>query len=208
MNLNELFPLSYCTNMDYRPDRWEQAQQEISKVGITPIRASGVIWNGTENKVYNGYIGCGLTHLNCLKLALEKNESVLMFEDDVLFINDYLNTINSAIEELPTDWDMFYLGGNICRSIFRFSEHLGRLTHAQATHAYGVNKIFLPYLVSHLETRKDAIIDVIYGNEIIPRNKCFITIPMVAIQRNGQSDIEGKNIDFNWMEQRFKEQLI
>jgi hypothetical protein len=208
MNLNELFPLCYCTNMDYRPDRWVQAQQEIAKVGIVPQRASGTIWTGTGDTRYNGWIGCGLTHLRCLKLALEQNQNVLMFEDDVLFISDYTNIIPAALDELP-EWDMLYLGGNICRSIFRISSHLGRLTYAQATHAYGVNKTFLPEIIKVLESRFGQIIDKIYADEIIPGNRCFITVPMVAVQRTGKSDIEGRDVSYeDWMVQRFNEQLI
>lgn len=208
MNLNDLFPLMYYTNMSYRPDRNIQAQAEFAKLGISPIRIEGEIYNGTPDKVFNGYIGCGFTHLKCLKLAREQNENLLMFEDDVVFINDYMNIISRALEELP-EWDMFYLGGNICSTIYQVSTHLGKLTHSQSTHAYGVNKEFLDQLISIIEPRcRNEIIDVVYGNEVIPNNNSYITIPMVAIQREGFSDIENKTLNYNWMEERFYNNLV
>jgi GR25 family glycosyltransferase involved in LPS biosynthesis len=209
MVIKDFFPFSYCTNMDYRPDRWIQAQEEIAKIDMHPQRISGVVFNSeTNNKIRNGYIGCGLAHLNGLKLAREQDQNVFAFEDDILFIHDYINIINKALEELPENWDMFYLGGNICAPVTQVSDHLGRLSHAQATHAYGINKNFLNYLIDYLEPNKfTKVIDGVYANEIIPNHNCFITIPMVAIQRSDYSDIEGTNREFTWMEERYNSQL-
>ncbi len=209
MQLSELFPLVCCTNMDYRPDRWAYAQQELSKLGLIPTRIPGVIYTNTSSTVLNGQIGCGLAHLNGLKLAKEENTNVLMFEDDVKFINDYPNIIQGALAELPDCWDMLYLGGNICRSIFQISSHLGKLTHAQSTHAYGVNKDFIDIILNTEDRILQRPIDLIYADELIPGNNCFILIPMVAIQRTDHSDIEGRKVDYSsWMEKRFYEQLI
>ena len=209
MKLNELSPLSYYINLDYRPDRNTYAQQEIMKLGLIPIRIPGVIYTETNNTVFNRQIGCGLAHLNGLRLAKEQNQNVLMFEDDVKLINDYTNIIQGALTELPEQWDMLYLGGNICSSIFQISTHLGKLTHAQSTHAYAINKNFLDRLINHIEPRiTTTIIDVMYANDIVPSHNCYITIPMVAVQKSGYSNIEERNVSYqDWMETRFYEQL-
>ena len=208
-NLSEIFGLVCYTNMSYRPDRNIYAQQEISKLGLTPTRIPGIIYTGTNSSIRNGQIGCGLAHLNGLRLAKEQNQNVLMFEDDVKFINDYSNIIQGALDELPEQWKMLFFGANVCSSIFQVSPHLGKLTHAQATHAYAVNKNFLDKLINYLEPRiTTTIIDVIYANEIVPANNCYITIPMVAVQKSGYSNIEERNVSYqDWMETRFYEQL-
>jgi GR25 family glycosyltransferase involved in LPS biosynthesis len=209
MQLAELFPLVCYTNMDYRPDRNTYAWQEISKLGLIPVRIPGVVYTGTNSTVLNGQIGCGLAHLNGLKLAKERNQNVLMFEDDVKFINDYPHIIQDALNELPEQWDMLYLGGNICRSIFQVTPHLGKLTHAQSTHAYGVNRNFLDKILNSENRILQRPIDLIYAEELIPANNCYITIPMIAIQKTDFSNIENRKVDYSsWMEYRFYEQLI
>lgn len=210
MKLSDLFPLCTYTNMDYRPDRNSQVLEELTKVGITnPTRLSGVVWEGSSNKTFNGQIGCGLAHLKGLKLAKELNQNVIMFEDDVLFINDFNTIISNALDELPEDWCMIYLGGNICRSIFQVSDHLGKLTHAQSTHAIGINKNFLDRILSMEDKFYTNVIDVMYGSELVPSSNCYITIPMVAVQRSDFSNIENRKVEYaSWMEQRFYEQLI
>jgi GR25 family glycosyltransferase involved in LPS biosynthesis len=208
--LNEIFPLVYFTNMDYRPDRRAQIEHLlVHGLHVSPVRMPGVVYTGTSNKRWNGFIGCGLCHLEILKVAQAQNQNILIFEDDALLINDYTNIIQNAINELPENWDMLYLGGNICSHITRVSSHLGRLTHAQSTHAYGVNKNFLDELIDYLEPRKyTQVIDITYASEIIPTHNCFITIPMIAIQRADKSDIEGQFVNYpSWMEARFFEQL-
>ena len=208
MKLVELFPLVCYTNMDYRPDRNTYAYQEISKLDVSPTRISGVVYTGTSSKVLNGQIGCGLAHLNGLRLAKERDVNVLMFEDDVKFINDYPNIIQGALDELPEQWDMLYFGGNICRSIFQVSEHLGKLTHAQSTCSYGVNKNFIDTILNMESRILQRPIDLVYAEELIPSHNCYITIPMVAVQKSGYSNIEERNVSYqDWMETRFYEQL-
>ena len=52
--------------MDYRPDRLEHAQSELSKVGLFDMatRFSGII-----DSTKNGAIGCTRSHIECLKFA-------------------------------------------------------------------------------------------------------------------------------------------
>jgi GR25 family glycosyltransferase involved in LPS biosynthesis len=208
MEINKFFTQCYVTNMSYRPDRLAQATEEIRKLELGFIREEGIIYTGTPNPQWNGWIGCGLCHYNILTKA-NRDQHILIFEDDFLLINDYKNTLESAIDELPEDWCMLHLGGNICRPIVRYSEHLGKTSHVQATHAYAVNKNFIPTLIEELtpvlETR---IIDTFYADNIVPKYECYITIPMVAVQRDDYSDIDSKAVSYrSWMEQRYWDNL-
>jgi GR25 family glycosyltransferase involved in LPS biosynthesis len=196
--------------MSYRPDRNEQIIKEIDKIGISPLRIEGEIYTGTNDKRWNGWIGCGLTHLKILKLAQKYETNVMIFEDDCQWINNFKNILNKAFDDLSTlNWDMIYLGGNICKPIQQITPHLGKLSHAQSTHAYGVNKNFINKLIDIIEpniTKK--IIDVMYGEDVIPNNNCYITIPMIAMQKSDYSDIEGGYVSYEWMEQRFYDNLV
>lgn len=203
------FDKIYCTNMSYRPDRWQQVLVEFDKLGIKGkvIRFEGIESYG--NDAYkNRWMGCNLSHLNILEHS--DNERVLIFEDDVIFINDFKNILQSAIEELKEkEWGMFYLGGNICGSITQETEHLGRLSHAQSTQSYAVNKNFNKEILKYKELFYDKQVDLVYAQNIIPNYPCYITIPMVTLQRSDYSDIEQRNVNYDsWMEQRYFDNLV
>lgn len=58
-----------------------------------------------------GQIGCALSNFLVQKEILDRQlERVLILEDDAQLISDRLPVFNKAIKELPTDWDLFYLG--------------------------------------------------------------------------------------------------
>lgn len=207
--LNKFFDLIYCINLDTRKDRWEDSQKEFKKLDLKVERFSGIVYTETSDPFWNRCIGCHLSHLAILKLAKSLNKSVFIFEDDIKFINNYSEVLNKSLEELPEDFDMFYLGGNICNKIYQVSDHLGKLTHAQSTHAYGVNINFINKILEKEEEFYTKRIDLIYADELIPFNNCYITIPMVSIQRPNFSDIEGKNVSYDaWMEERFYSNLV
>ena len=210
MEISELFPIAYFTNMDYNQSKAENTTREVEKIGITPTRIAGVVYTGTSNHEWNGWIGCGLAHLNGLRLAKELNQNVLMFEDDVVFVDDYIKIIHNAVNELPENWDMFYLGANITGTVHQVSSQLGRLTSARATHAYGVNHNFISKLIETVEAKAESKpIDCVYADEVCPSNYCYVTIPLVAMQRDGYSDISSTTVSYApWMNQRFNENLI
>jgi GR25 family glycosyltransferase involved in LPS biosynthesis len=59
----------------------------------------------------HGMIGCTLSHLSLYKQMIERGEDrVLILEDDIR-IEDYKAAdLDKAIEQLPDNWELFYLG--------------------------------------------------------------------------------------------------
>lgn len=200
--LNELFPLRYCINLDSRKDRWSFAELEFPKIHTTVQRFSGMQLEDEPS-----FVGCGLSHFSLLQYAWTEAKNLLVFEDDVMFINDYENIIPNALNDLPEDWDMIFFGGNICDKIYQKTPFLGKLSHIQSTHAYGINKIFIHDVLSRYNDVYSTPMDLIYSS-LVKANNFYITIPMVAVQRSGYSDIERKVVDYSsWMEKRFYDQL-
>jgi GR25 family glycosyltransferase involved in LPS biosynthesis len=198
MELYDLFPLIYCINLDKRKDRWDDAQEEFEKVGIKPKRFSAI-----ENN--NSAYGCYLSHVKILEEAEKKRQNVLIFEDDIEFINYDKDFISSALEEMyyfPW-WDMLYLGGNILKPFYQVSNYWAKLNHCQSTHAYGINKHFVSRLLEWLK-KKSSILDVLYADNIVPFNNCYITVPMMAIQRTDYSDIEKREMTYDLPLQRYE----
>jgi GR25 family glycosyltransferase involved in LPS biosynthesis len=203
MKLNEFFDSVYCINLDSRLDRWDTSLKEFEKIGFIPERFSAIPHE-------QSWRGCYLSHLEILKQAREKKESVLIFEDDVEFINYDEEIITNTLKELDAFhwWDMFYLGGNILKPFYQITDHLGKLTHCQSTHAYAVNKFFLDRLIHWLESNQVYIIDVLYAEGVVPLRNCFISIPMMAIQRADYSDIEKRKMTYDLPIERYNKFLV
>jgi GR25 family glycosyltransferase involved in LPS biosynthesis len=104
---------------------------------------------------------------------------------------------------------MFYIGGNILKPFHQVSPHLAKLNHCQSTVAYGVNKKFVRDLLKYIDlTHIDRPIDMIYADTVIPNHNCFISVPMLAIQRPDFSNIEQQNVNYDYTITRYQENLI
>lgn len=201
MKLDNFFELSYCINLKSRPDRWEQMQNEFYKINFYPQRF-GAVQN--ENPVR----GCYLSHLEILKQAKKENKSVLVLEDDAFFYEYEKDTIEKALDELYAldDWWLFYLGANLMSPCYQETKHLARLTWAQSTHAYCINKKHIAEILDFVE-KNENFIDVTYTN-IVRQVPCYITIPIVCIQRTDYSDIEHREMSYDLPLKRYWENLV
>ena len=212
MNFTELFPLQVYINLDKRQDRDISVKKEFEKININPTRVSGTIIKATDNAMWNGVLGCLLSHVKCLEMALERKQNIFIFEDDILFTldNQTKSILDQCCEELnEIEWSMFYVAANILKPIYQKSDHLGKLTHAQSTVGYGVNKNFVEKLLSYIPRNKIIPIDLVYSNDVIPKHNCFISIPMLGVQRDSFSDIEGRSVQYeSYLQKRYDANLI
>jgi GR25 family glycosyltransferase involved in LPS biosynthesis len=201
VKLDDFFELGYCINLDKRLDRWEVCDQEFYKLNYYPERFSAI-----EHQ--NPATGCRLSHLAILKQALKENKNVLVMEDDIQIINFEDHLVEKVLDELwGLDWAMIYFGANLMRPCFQVSDHLARLTHAQSTHFYGISKRYLPQIINVIENN-DYFIDCLYADVIVPQLPCYISIPMVAVQRSDFSDIEKMNMNYDVPLARYNQHLI
>jgi glycosyl transferase family 25 len=213
MNPFNIFEKIYCINLDSRPDRWDSALKEFAKLNILGYvnREPGVVYTGTSDRHINACLGNHLAHANCLIDVKKRGlDSCLIFEDDIEFFEDAYENLTQAVIELPTDWDMFYLGVNMdVYTAYQISDHIAKLSGGFATHAYAVRRKLFDKLIEVNLNLSISHNDVVYANEIIPNNNCYIPIPLVAGQRMSFSDIEGRVTDYNGMfKQRFKDKLV
>lgn len=65
-----------------------------------------------QGKTLNtGEIACSLSHRNFYELMIEKGwERALILEDDAVPLYKDLHQLKTALEELPDDWELVYLG--------------------------------------------------------------------------------------------------
>jgi GR25 family glycosyltransferase involved in LPS biosynthesis len=211
---NELFESMIYMNLDKRTDRRVLAEKEFESLEISPVRMPGVFIKGAPNQAINDALGCMFAHIECLKYGLESDSNVFIFEDDIKFVgNNIKQNINMACAELDElDWDMFYLCANILKPCYQVTDHLAKLTHAQNTAGYGVNKKFIKKLLEYLplDFKIGQIwIDVIYADTVVPNNNCYVSIPMMGVQREGWSDIMNANMRYeDYMLERYWTNLV
>ena len=57
-----------------------------------------------------GMAGCFLSHFLCIQDAYMKwYERIAIFEDDVIFSDDFVKRLEKEIKEVPENWDILYL---------------------------------------------------------------------------------------------------
>lgn len=172
--------------------------------GMTDARYPKML--GYTDKQKQGRIGCFRSHLGVLKEAQQKYEQnknspfcVMIAEDDfqMLQIKEGPEILEAAMEELPKDWEMFYLGIQHSSAPERYSKHLDKITSADMNHAYAVNGPALAKLIKHLEEvleREEILpLDVAFS-ELFEKGQCqgYALHSPLALQRDALiSDISG-----------------
>ena len=211
MNPFDFFEEIYCINLDHRTDRWQLAQEEFEKLGIKDkvIRFSAI-----SNP--DGRIGIIKSNLEIVKIAKNKKlKNVLIFEDDVkfLFENKPLENLQLAINQSKNyKWKLFYLGANTHDKLIKISTNLIYLKNSFASHSMAYHESvydkFIQY-ASNINTIKtpNDILDVWLANEIQGKDLCLLVNPLLTTQRESYSDIEKRNVNYKFIEERFKNNI-
>lgn len=205
MELKDYFDGIYCINLEERIDRWEQAQVEFDKIGITKDVQR---WPATKHS--DGNLGCTLSHMSLIKHCIKNGyKNVLVFEDDVLFVESDVERLKKSLKDLfeMGNWDLFYIGATIDPNVSRFdrvTDEILRTNFAYTTHAYAANQQAFKPMVEAWETmlsRGHTIVDTTLSSEIVrKRGKSFIVDPIYAIQQPGLSNIGNNVVDsYEWM---------
>jgi hypothetical protein len=196
MNANpfDYFEKIYCINLDSRPERWKEAQVELSKAGILDRveRISGVVCKDPHE-------GCARAHLKVIEQSKRLGLSnCLIFEDDVWIMPDEIESLRLAVREIEQlDWDLFYIGGTTVGPAYQISSHLAKATAVYSTQSYAISsRMYDPVLESW---RPPTVYDLFLAHEMAPVHQCFFTIPIIAFQKTGYSDIEHRIVDYRMM---------
>ena len=187
----------FVINLLKRKDRRQQAEDELNKYDI-PFR----FWIAIENE--NGAEGLRQTMVALFNHCIANGyKRVGIFEDDAVMIEDINAYMPKCLEQLPEDFDLFYLGCQHNQKFERFySENLLPVASAFSTHAVlwsasGMTKF--------IERCNGIPIDREIRNKLQSDGKCFASFPMLVSQRPSYSDIEKKLIDWGkWLQDLFK----
>lgn len=196
--INQLFPDKVCINLDRRLERWQQMQGKFQQHGIHAVRRFTAIdgetatipasWPGTP-----GAYGCLLSHLEVVREARRLGlPSILIFEDDVVFDDQFERKFTESIRQLPADWDMLFFGALHKDEPIKVSDNIGRITQANSTYAYALR-----------DTGFDAFIELnSKGNEVLDANSlvlqkefnCYCFMPHLAWVEDDYSDAQQRTV--------------
>jgi GR25 family glycosyltransferase involved in LPS biosynthesis len=212
--INKSFEKVYCVNLDRRIDRWERCKYVFRENQIDVERISGIegetIHLDTPNHLKPGELGCMFSHLGIIQNAKENNiESVLIFEDDVEFAEDFNNLFYEYMKQVPKDWQLLYLGGNhsLCNIHMRthdippvqISENVYKINRAFSCHAYAVRKDMYDIIIEKASQASYNIpIDVLYS-QLQYDSRSYLLRPHLCWQREGYSDIQQENVNYEFL---------
>lgn len=211
------FDKIFCINLDDRKDRWKECCEIFNKYEMIHKveRFSALRFKHEDPSLIKamGQIGCSMSHFEVINKAKQENlNNFLVLEDDFCFEfepNELFAKMNLSLSELPEKWDMFYLGGNLDSSyninpIEKHSDNLFKLNACHTTHAFAVNNSIYNTILKDKPSldelqfwyNKYTVIDVYFSKAILSKNNCFISNPILSLQRPGFSNIEQKNYDY------------
>jgi len=207
-SLNTFFDHIFCVNLDRRPDKWALCLEEFAKWGIEAERfpaIEGSLYWLPRHRVPPGSIGNCMSKIDIIKLAIErKYRSVLILEDDVEFAEDFQHKFTDWSREVPSNWDMFWIGGNHnlwkpgdYRGVVMVSEHIMRLNNTYSSHAFALRDTVYDMVLKALEPLEPQ--DDIILADIQKKTNAYGFRPNLAFQRPGISDVHNIHTDYSFM---------
>jgi hypothetical protein len=186
-------------NLTSRLDRKAQIEQEIRKVGGTPIRIQGV-------RMRDGLMGCARGHVRALEYGLTQGwPRFAVAEDDLEFIGD-LSLITRVLSELP-ECDVFLPStGAIDRRVVQTGE-FHKVVRSQTSSSYIIQASYVPKL---LRVFQDSIANLKqypkqrykFAHDLTwcalqAKDNWLTVMPPMARQRESYSDIEKRVIRYD-----------
>jgi len=173
---------------------WVKGREEFDRVGMSVARFDAIADIGPHQS-FNRTMRQVLQNFHD-----SRGQRLLHLEDDCVFRD--LSHLETALSELPPDWDIVYLGANLVGwnngepAPERFSEHLFRVKFAWTTHATGFNRKVVPFILDNQPGFSEQMLDNFIGSQL-PNLNAYVVNPMVAWQRAHHSGIWGRWTDYD-----------
>lgn len=188
-------------NLARRPDRWKLFSESCLVDDVerfeaidckVPTEPKPEWWRSG-----NGAWGCHLSHHAIMRQAiangLHDGGALLVFEDDAIFSNDFIDAAIPFLASVPRQWDQIYLGGQHLSRTQVINDKVIRGYNVNRAHAYILNGPFIVTLHDHLtdcnkrQTHKQHV-DYRMGM-LHPTINCYCPRRWLVGQRGGVSDI-------------------
>ena len=197
--LNKLFEKVLVVNLSERcPERKEYMENVLTGVEFDffeAVEGKGIdvdelVKNGIFDKdkslsglgrvIFDGEIGCALSHINIYhKIVNENIKNCVIIEDDVIISKELIDKyLEQSFNQLPADWDLFYLGYQRM-SNRPYSNNLKVANFHEGTFGYAVSlegaKKILEHNTPFFENADRCLIRMCN----VPGFKAFVSVPML-----------------------------
>lgn len=213
-------------NLDERKDRKASMETLFNKYGIKATRFPATSLSKEENiDLLNRGIwyyddtrpeyaprikSTTLSHLQALFYSdLIECKNVLVFEDDVEFVDDILGKLSTCIQELKgLDWDIFYLGNQPFEAE-QVTPTLAKVNKATSAHAYCVNGKYIKTAIKAVNFKPHPVIDTSLGSLGLLGGNIYMSVDELVYQKPDISDIEGVYVNLREKtKERYRDNII
>ena len=197
----ELLQNNFVINLESRKDRLIHVEGEFQKINLKCNRFNAI-------KLKNGAVGCTLSHIKCLEIAIQNDyDQVFICEDDITFLNH-----NQLIESLTKfknkihTWDVLLIGGNVVKPYTQIDDFCLKVTNIQTTTGYVVNKHYYATLIDNFKTGLQQLLRTnqkrfyaidMYWKHLQSKDNWYLLYPLTVTQYENYSDIEERNTNYN-----------
>jgi len=149
-------------------------------------------WNGKHDGWTQGAAGLVHTTIGIIKEAkAKKHKSIMIMEDDIVFIPNMYKSIERLFKNLPKNWELIHLAHqNYSRSSLRRYKEFVQLKSSWSCQIYVINEsIYDEYLewLELVDRPIDSITSEIFhprGNSYAPIQKLIKTVPNYSTIRD------------------------
>lgn len=182
-----IFKQAILINLDRRQDRLEQFDAQAKALGIEYERFQAI-------ESTDPVLGCKLSHVAALMKC--EGDSIFIFEDDAVFVDNFQEELEKSLAALPDDWDMVYLGAHLLKSE-RVNDRWRRSLECSSTHAYLVKASIITKLVEAALGYKGHI-DVAFSG-LHKDLKVYAARPTLVYQGASYSDLQKCEVDYKYL---------
>ena len=136
----------FYINLEHRTDRKKHIESQLESIGLKGTRFNAI-------KMENGAIGCSMSHLKLLQLALKSGlDHILIVEDDLLFLDPELfsSQLDKFFKDLKS-WDVILIAGNNMPPYEKVDDTCVKVTQCQTTTGYLVNGHYIEKLLNNVK---------------------------------------------------------
>jgi GR25 family glycosyltransferase involved in LPS biosynthesis len=163
--------IGFYINLDKREDRKEKLESQLTELNITGIQRLSAF-----DKYNSGPMNCKMSHYLLYQELLKTNfETLLVLEDDCLFLEDFKNNNTNIFEEINNiSWDLFWLGCRNRRCPLYYQNKCYKVSSVSHAQSYLINRNFCEHILNtypieqYVTTAIDELLCLsIYGEDVV-----------------------------------------
>ena len=150
-----------------------------------------------------GAYGCLRSHLTVIEEARKLGwPNVLIFEDDAALDPGLAENFECYFKQVPSDWEMLHFGANHMAAPVEVSRNVLRITSANSTFAYALNRSVFDSFIE-LNSRARTAVDL-NNRTLQNEHACYCFTPHLAWVEDVSSDVQVRQ-KYHWY---LKESLV